>query len=133
MIDFSSDINLADRVALEAHFADEAGDWLVCTNESADKVAREYILEGVWAFNMWFLRDHFSCELSDRAVKALEKVCSDLCEDANPLFLDLIKDHDAFVNDAIMTDGRGHFISHYDGQEVCVPKNGKVFFAYRTN
>jgi hypothetical protein len=54
---------------------------------------------------------------------------SEKCESGNSAMLGLIQDHDAFVEDAISADGRGHFLSNYDGEEV---KQGE-YFIYRVN
>jgi hypothetical protein len=43
----------------------------------------------------------------------------------------MIKDMDDFVDDAIGADGRGHFLSHYDGNEVEDRESG--LYIYRTN
>jgi hypothetical protein len=53
----------------------------------------------------------------------------ELCESANPIIEALIEDMDHFVSDAISSDGRGHFISRYDGEEN---EEGE-FYIYRTN
>ena len=45
----------------------------------------------------------------------------------------MIPDMDEFVDDAICQDGRGHFISHYDGKENEYKVNGKMFYVYRLN
>jgi hypothetical protein len=54
-------------------------------------------------------------------------------EDANPLVEALIKDMDHFVSDAISSDGRGHFLSSYDSEEVELRINGEYLYAYRLN
>lgn len=53
-----------------------------------------------------------------------------LCESANSLVKSLIVDLDHFVSDAISADGRGHFLSGYDGVEIELDGD---FYAYRTN
>lgn len=42
-----------------------------------------------------------------------------------------IDDFDTFAMDAIDTDGRGHFLSPYDGEEKEQEVNGKTAFIYR--
>ena len=54
-----------------------------------------------------------------------------LCESANELVLALIDDMDKFVSDAISSDGRGHFLSYYDGEEQEIYIEGTTFFYYR--
>ena len=50
-----------------------------------------------------------------------------LCENANGLVYAMIEDIDIFIGGAIEEDGRGHFISMYDGEEN--EQNG--FYIYR--
>jgi hypothetical protein len=50
-------------------------------------------------------------------------------EDGNQELLRLIDDIDDFVDDAVSSDGRGHFLSSYDGNEN---EEGK-YYIYRTN
>jgi hypothetical protein len=45
------------------------------------------------------------------------------------MLLNSIKDIEKFINEAIASDGRGHFISYYDGHEH--EENG--LFIYRLN
>lgn len=54
---------------------------------------------------------------------------ADLCENANPLVMALIDDINDFIYDAIIADGRGHFLSWYDGKE----HEQNEFYIYRIN
>jgi hypothetical protein len=66
-------------------------------------------------------------------VKALKKVQENYSEDANDLVLALIESDSNlgfFVRSAIQADGRGHFLSGYDGEEI-ETKGG--MYIYRTN
>jgi hypothetical protein len=56
-----------------------------------------------------------------------------LSEDCNDLMLALITDFDLFVSDAVSSDGRGAFMSGYDGNEVEIVQDGEYFYAYRQN
>jgi hypothetical protein len=101
-------------------------EYLVLTDDEADKAARVAILESVWAFRPEVLAAHgVPIECSRAFAKA------DLCELANEGILKLIEDVDHFVDDAIRADGRGRFLSGYDGEEKEL--NRGEFFAYRTN
>jgi hypothetical protein len=55
------------------------------------------------------------------------------CEGANDAILALIEKTDGgldgFVEEAISADGRGHFLSSYDGNE----NHESGFYIYRTN
>ena len=52
-------------------------------------------------------------------------------DDANDTILALIDDFDEFVSDAISADGRGRFLSYYDGEENEEVVNGETYFIYR--
>lgn len=106
---------------VEAHYSD---DYLVLTNEEADDAIRENIESSVWLFNPSFLAAH-SC-LSERVITILQESMHD---DSNGEIKDTIEDFDNFVEDAILSDGRGHFLSGYDGEEHEVDG----FFIYRQN
>ena len=42
-------------------------------------------------------------------------------------------DEDSFIEDVISTDGRGHTLSSYDGEEGEVSFNDEWYYVYRTN
>jgi hypothetical protein len=111
----------------EYEFNADGGDYLVLTEIEADEKARDYILESVWAFNKSFLDSHSEAisELDDKTFSIIQE----RCESANKAILAMIDDVDHFVKDAIMCDGRGHFLSQYDGEEN---EQGE-FFIYRIN
>jgi len=44
-----------------------------------------------------------------------------------------LDDIDSFVDAAISADGRGHFMSSYDGNENEEEVNGTTFYIYRIN
>lgn len=110
-------------------------EYLVLTEDEADDRARTEILGSLWAFNQDFILHHTefyntSTEAEDDVFCAsLEKMQGQLCESANEIVRALIADLDAFVTDAIDADGRGHFISWYDGEEI----ESGAYFIYRTN
>jgi hypothetical protein len=53
------------------------------------------------------------------------------CESGNEELKSLIGDMDDFKEDSISADGRGHFMSSYDGQENETDINGETFYIYR--
>ena len=117
----------ADVTPEEAFELLDSEDWICLTDEEADEKAREYILDSVWAFNSDFLASH-----SDSGVQVFN-ILREACEDANSAILALIKDKDNFVEDAILSDGRGHFMSSYDGEEHEVYLDGEFWYCYRLN
>lgn len=114
----------------------ENGDYLVLTDEEAQTRANEEIRNSLWAFNADFILNHNKRAIGfdryewDAAVEALEDAQEKSCESLNGLCLALIDDIDEFVQDAIIADGRGHFISFYDGKEHETPDG---LFIYRMN
>lgn len=102
-------------------------EYLVLTDSEADDAVKDYIKESVWSFNASFL----SCQtgLPEEVFIALQ----DKCESANDTIMELIEHHgegfNSFVEEAVSSDGRGHFISAYDGEEN---EEGE-YFIYRVN
>ena len=113
----------------------EQENYLVLTDEEADKKAADYIKDSLWAFNADFIIEHcanydsMDCYEFDAACEALREAQNKSCESLNGLCRALIADIDEFVEDAIYSDGRGHFIAFYDGKEN--EQNG--LFIYRQN
>lgn len=87
-------------------------------DEAADEAARSAILESLWAFRSEFLADFIPALRNARARAAFEKMQAELCEDAGDLVAAMVGDQlDQLVTAAIGADGRGHFLSPYDGEE----------------
>ena len=89
----------------------DSEDYLVLTDEEADEAVREEIEEMVWAFTPSFLSAHTGVD--EEVFVAL----ADRCEHNNDSYKRMIKDFDAFVDDAVGADGRGHFLASYDHEE----------------
>jgi hypothetical protein len=100
--------------------------YLVRTDEEADEAVKEYIKESVWAFNADFI-----CGYGSPLVPMVKAYQEKECEGANGAILELITDLDDFVQRAINTDGRGHFLSSYDGEENEETVNGETYYIYR--
>lgn len=105
-------------------FVTEQGyEYMVLTDEEADEKARDYILDSLWAFNADFIISHCKgCAFMElweieEVEKGLRQIQENICEGGNGLIKALISDIDEFVDDAINADGRGHFMSSYDGEE----------------
>ena len=124
----------------EAQHNIDSEDFLVLTDEQADKYVREEIEEMVWAFSPSFLSAH--TKVTEETIR---KIQESMCEDANESLTVLIKDFDWFVEDAVRCDGRGHFLAGYDHVERCedylsVVRNGRcyetkkeTYYIYRRN
>lgn len=110
-------------------------EYKVYTDEEADEEAADYIKNSLWAFNADFILQHSAAyeettgREDEEIIKAIRMVQESICEGANALVKALICDIDTFINDAIDADGRGHFLSSYDGEEH--ESNG--FYICRTN
>ena len=102
-------------------------EFLVLTDDEAEEKAKEYIKDSACAFEPSFLASH------SKADEDVFKCLSEKCESSNDAVLSLIDDFDDFAEDAIASDGRGHFMSSYDGHENIEEIKGTEYFIYRTN
>jgi len=114
---------------VEEDYTDIDDDYGVYTDEEAGEAAKEYIKDSIWAFNASFIVDH--SKLPYEAKEMIENFQTTKREDANDTILALIDDFDEFVSDAISADGRGHFLSTYDGKENEEMVNGETYYIYR--
>lgn len=112
-------------------FIIEGAEYRVFTDDEADAAVADYIADSAWAFNPDFLAGqtglpaevfkalHEGCEGSSEAVcKVIEGTCGMA----------------AFVDNAVDADGRGHFLSQYDGEERELTGDTGTsvkFYAYR--
>ena len=106
-------------------------EWQVYTDEEADKATQDYIKESVWAFNASSILGE--CGLPFSGEESLKSMQEKSCENANDFILALVEKTcglEQFVSDAISADGRGHFLSGYDSEEVELDGG---YYAYRTN
>lgn len=117
---------IGKEITINGDDGDE-GTFLILTDEMADKRAREYIRESLWAFKSEFILEHSKVKMP---VIYLEELQGQTCESCNELVFALLEDFDEFVEDAVKADGRGHFIAQYDGKEIKL-ENG--LYMYRVN
>jgi hypothetical protein len=110
-------------------FEADGCEYMVLTDDEADEKAAESIKESAWAFNKSFLDGHSEsiAAFDDKTWAAVV----DRCESANPAVLRLIDDVDHFISDAIASDGRGHFLNTYDGEENEVKVGSEWYYVYR--
>jgi hypothetical protein len=105
-------------------------EYAIGTDEEADKACAEYIEQTAWAFRASFVLSE--CDLPRELEEAIESFQSSKCEGANEAILALIEKTcglASFVESAIRADGRGHFLSGYDGNE----NDAGEFCIYRVN
>jgi hypothetical protein len=103
-------------------------EYAVGDDEQAGEALYEYIEQSVWAFRASFIASE--CNLPDS--EGMIEAAQEKCEGANDGILAMIKGTcglKSFVDSAESADGRGHFLSHYDGNENEVDG----FFIYRIN
>ena len=96
-------------------FEADGDEYLVCTDDDADERAGETIRESLWAFSPWFIIEH--TDLPNDASDMIAGFCAEKCEGANDTIEGMITDLGEFIEDAICADGRGRFLSSYDGEE----------------
>lgn len=106
-------------------------EYFVLTDEEADHLAYENIERDLWAFVPRFLVNYMPDGIG---VSHLEKIVESSYEDAAPAFRAMVGNRfDELVEDAISTDGRGHFIANYDGREDEFEYAGHTYYIYRQN
>ncbi len=95
-------------------------EYAVGTEDEVMLAAAEIVKEGVWAFNSGFILDFLLGDLKRGCLdESISKLQLSLCEESNEIFLLLIGNRvDEFVRYAISIEGRAHFLSPIDGEEV---------------
>jgi hypothetical protein len=84
--------------------------------DQADKAALECARESLWAFQSTYIGSFL--DLSETAIKAIAEMQSKLYEGAQEIIEAMLVGRvDEFLAEAVSVDGRGHFLSHYDGAE----------------
>jgi len=123
-------------------------EFLVCSDKGRDQEIRKNVRESLWAFNADFIARHARGDLDARAIKALKETQEKLCEGANELIFSMVKSFKKLCEEAVRSDGYGHFLNPYDGneEEVTVKpevldrmiaendhQGSRTFYVYRTN
>lgn len=104
-------------------------EWKILTEEEADQACKDQIKESLWAFNPEFLTRFIDADLDAGMIRDIQ---GDRCEDANDTIVALVGSNlDRLVEEAILSDTRGHFLSSYDGEEI--GSECGTFFLYRVN
>lgn len=89
-------------------------EYRVLNDDEADAATKEYIEDSLWAFSASFLSGQTGID------QTVFEALTDKCEGANDAIRSIIDGScgiDDFVEDAVRADGRGHMLSHYDGEE----------------
>lgn len=107
-------------------------DYYILTDEEADEKAKQYIEDSLWAFTPSFL-----ASMTDFDEEIFQAIADNgKCESNNDVIYNTIQKTcgiDDFVSAAISADGRGHFMSSYDGCENEETVNDTTFYIYRLN
>ena len=139
-LDAEAVATLTDEAEASTYRADEIDcdgeEWRVMLDDEADAAAEEDVKDHAWAFNAEFLESQ-----TDIPAEMFTFYQEAKSEDANDAFVKIIErtcGMDEFTTEAISTDGRGHFLSGYDGEEqettiTCDDGAERMFYLYRTN
>lgn len=94
----------------------EGGEYYaVGTERQVEAAAREYIRESLWVFRPEFL-ERFTPEAVDAEI--LRILIENKYEDATEIIARLVGDRlGDLIDEAIASDGRGHFLSPWDSEE----------------
>ena len=108
-----------------------SGEYKVLTEDQVDQEVKEYIRESIWAFSPDFLAGETGIDS-----EVFERL-SEGCESSNDAILSIIEGScglDNLVDSAISCDGRGHFLSSFDGEETEITGlDGEDLLIYRTH
>ena len=110
-------------------YESDGGEYLVVDDAEADEMARDYVLDSLWAFDAGFLADQL--DLPYEAREMISCFQERMSEGANATLQAMVKDEDSLVAAAISADGRGHFLAGYDGEEAEVEIDGRTLYVYR--
>ena len=123
------DLDEVEESSYDSDVFDADGcEYMVLTSKEATEKAKDYIRDSLWAFNADFLIGF--TDLPYDAKEMISDYQEKHSEDANEAVFSLVeKRFKDLVRDAILTDGRGHFLSQYDGEEI----EENDYYIYRTN
>lgn len=105
-------------------------EYLVLTDQEADALTEESILNSVWATRASFLQGFLVVEIPEKIIRLIQE---EMSEDCNDLLKALLTNADGFVRDVILSDGRGNTLAGYDGEEHDFVFRGKRYYIYRIN
>lgn len=115
----------------DGEFSINGFDYLVLTEEEADEKVAEYVEDSLWAFSPSFLSSVTGVD--SEVFEAIQ--ANDRCEGNNDAIMSILDATDTSIcetaEEAIRWDGRGHFLSQYDGQEIEIYADGEYYYCYR--
>lgn len=104
--------------------------YAIGTDAEADTAAEQHVRDSIWAFNASFILEQ--CDLPRDLEECIQSYQGKECESANDSLLKLVEKCCGladFTKAAVSADGRGHFLSGYDGEE----NESGEFYIYRVN
>lgn len=114
---------LTEKESYDHHGLDiytiEGDQYALGTDAQADAALRDYTENSLWAFKADFILN--CCDLDESGAASLGDMQEKAGENANAFILSLISRTcglDYFCEEAERWDGRGHFLSTYDGEEI---------------
>lgn len=109
-------------------------EWAIGSDDDVDDAVCSSIKDSLWAFRASFILE--ACGLPFELEEAFHAWQEKGCEGCNNALYRLIcktGDFADFVIEAVRCDGRGHFLSSYDGEEVQLDTPVGRFYAFRIN
>lgn len=101
------------------------------TDAEYDEKYEEIMEEADSAMDYVYAQVGFVEEPDD--MESIVKSIQEKYEAGSERLLTMIDDIDELVEDAAMTDGRGHFLNKWDGSEDEVDYEDEIYYIYRTN
>jgi hypothetical protein len=109
-------------------YSANGNEYMVLTENEANDECFRYFEESLWAFNPSFLS--FNTDLPEEVFEVLQERC-EASSDAVLKLVEKCGNIDDLVTEAVAVDGRGPFLSGYDGKENEVYINGTWVYIYR--
>ena len=129
-------IEKIDEITYKVTYEDYKDEkYRVCTDDEADLLAKGIIRDTLFAVSPSFILENSVIDTNGLDPDTMDTLCTMIktmqdkeCENCNEAIYSLLKDFDSFVKLAIGLDGRGCFISCYDGQEY--DQDGYYIYRY---
>ena len=112
-------------------FSIDGSYYLVLTEDEADDKVADYIEDSLWAFTPNFLSSVTGVD--SEVFEAIQ--ANGRCESNNDAIMSILDATNTSISEvaseAVRWDGRGHFLSSYDGEEIEVYADGEFYYCYR--
>lgn len=122
------DLEIDDVVINDEFIRCGRSEWIIASDELASKKVKDFIKDSLWAFKTSFLSS-----MTGHDEEEIKLFASEFENDTLIKIVEYSCGLENFVNEAIKADGRGHFLSTYDGVEVELKTDDGVYYLYRLN